>query len=44
LVELDLLKQEDAINYDLVRRFKKTPLQAMQELSDKVSKELAKWK
>lgn len=43
-VEIDLLKQEDAINYDLVRHFKKTPLQAMQDLSDKVNKELEKWK
>ncbi|NMB23966.1 MAG: ABC transporter substrate-binding protein [Firmicutes bacterium] len=42
--EIDLLKQEDAINYDLVIHLKKTPEQAMADLEAKVNKAMERWK
>lgn len=42
--EIDLLKQEGAIAYDLVRHFKKTPEQAMRDLEVKVNKAMKRWK
>lgn len=42
--EIDLLKQEDAINYDLVIHLKKSPEQAMADLEAKVNKAMERWK